>query len=105
MFDDKFQLKLGRNGEPIPRLNLPTPCSSCPREKPENEEATTLTLKNHRAFGYYLKTRASFGKYLEGKPFDELNAKVLQICDAVVRDHEMTLALHLQQLAQLQAKT
>ena len=105
MYTEEGELREDRQGRPIPRLNLPTPCSSCPRDKPENEEATTLTPKNYLALGYYLKVRASFGKYLDGKPFDELSAKVLQICDAVVRNHEATLQLQIQQLAQLQAKT
>jgi hypothetical protein len=97
---ETWKVRVGRNGKPEPRPKsgkfgpLPTPCGVCPRDKPANEAATTLSEKNWRAWAYYQKTRATFGRYLDGRPVDELSAQILSICDQTVRSFELELRIH-----------
>ena len=66
MRDADWELEIGRDGKPIPRLNVPTPCSTCPRGSPEREAETTITTKNLRAYRFALEVRATHGALIAG---------------------------------------
>jgi hypothetical protein len=100
MYGEDGKVKTGRDGEPIlrnppgTRKPMPTPCRTCPRESPEREAETTLSKKNWAAYETFLRVRATHGAYLHGpRATDELTAELLSLIDAVVRDHEMSMAM------------
>ena len=93
MFEDDGSKTIGRDGKPVPRLNVPTPCSTCPRKSPDNEAATTLTPKNIRAFEFALENRATggalvLGQVVAGRKIPPITLAVLSTVDQVLRQHE-----------------
>ncbi len=96
----------GRDGKRVPRLNLPTPCESCPRKAPQFEADTTLSEQNWKAYGLFLEVRAMTAVCLSDRQRrDPLTRRVLAIADSIVRDHqhgEVIQAIQLSQLAMLQ---
>lgn len=104
MYDEHGKQEIGRDGKPIPRLNVPTPCSSCPRGSPEREAETTLSEKNWKAYTWFLQVRATHGRCIYGRrQTDELSNYLLTICDSVVRDHELSTMLQVAELSQVRA--
>lgn len=93
MRDANWDLEIGRDGKPIPRLNVPTPCSSCPRGSPEREAETTITTKNLKAYRFALEMRATnsvllTGTMAQGRPIAPVTLSILRIVDGIVRDSE-----------------
>ena len=89
MYDAEWQLKKNRvTGEPVPRLNVPTPCSTCPRGSPENEAETKLTDKNWKAVEFVQLVRATSGAIVWGKQLDEVTGTILATVDGELRRME-----------------
>jgi hypothetical protein len=93
---ETWELKKDRAGNLIPRLNLPTPCSSCPRESPAKEAETTITEHNIRAYLFCANQRATHSTMLAwwmnrtGREPDEVTKRILRTVDQVLRDHELS---------------
>jgi hypothetical protein len=86
MIDEHGDIKKDRQGKAIPRPpKIPTPCSSCPREKPANEVATTLSEKNIKAYLFAMRNDGMHGHLLAGwmalarRLPDEITQAVLSI--------------------------
>ena len=99
MYDENGD-RCKRNGNYIPRpSNVPTPCSSCPREKPANEAATTLSEKNVKAYLFAMRNNGMHGHLLAGwmalsrRMPDEITQAILSIVAEVKHDVERTQML------------
>lgn len=97
---ETWEVKKDRAGKPIPRpANLPTPCSSCPRESPAREQETTLLDKNIQAYLFWADQRATNSTMLtwwmnqRGQLPDALTKRILRTIDQVMRDHQLSQTL------------
>jgi hypothetical protein len=109
MVDAEWNVKKDKAGKPIPRLNLPTPCSSCPRESPAREAETTITEKNIQAYLFWADLRATNHTLLSwwmnkaDRQPDDLTKRILRTIDQVMRDHELSQTLQACSLGVLNA--
>jgi hypothetical protein len=89
-----------RNGKPVPRPpNMPTPCSSCPRECPEREAETTLSDKNVKAYLFAMRNDGMHGQLVAGwiaiarRLPDDVTQAILSIVAEVKHDVERSQML------------
>ena len=85
MYDERTGAKLIRGGQPAPRGKSPTPCWQCPKGSPTEAPDHELSLRNRRAYSYYVQARAPLGDRLEA---DAITHRVFSIIDRLVRASE-----------------